>query len=120
MLAEMAEVVYDAKQFGKRLQKLRKSRKITQEELAEKLFLSEDTISNIENGKTTCMPEHLTKICQIFNVSADYFYFDMMKELNNPSNTDMDSIMALLEGRSEFDITRAKQMLQILFASPAA
>ena len=47
----MAEVVYDAKQFGKRLQKLRKSRKITQAELAEKLFLSEDTISNIENGK---------------------------------------------------------------------
>ena len=40
--------------------------------------------------------------------------------MNNPSNTDMDSIMALLEGRSEFDITRAKQMLQILFASPAA
>ena len=116
----MAEVVYDAKQFGKRLQKLRKSRKITQAELAEKLLLSEDTISNIENGKTTCMPEHLTKICQIFNVSADYLYFDMMKELNNPSNTDMDSIIALLEGRSEFDITRAKQMLQILFASPAA
>ena len=116
----MDEITYDAKVFGKRLQKLRKSRKMTQAELAELLFLSEDSISNYENGKTTCMPEHLTKICQIFNVSADYFYFGNMKELKNASNTDLDSIMVLLAGRSEFDMSRAKQMLQLLFASSAA
>ena len=116
----MKNYTYDAKEFGKRLQRLRKRRKMTQVDLAEALHLSEDSISNFETGKTTVMPDHLTKICQIFNVSADYFYFDMMKELNNSSNTDMDSIMALLEGRSDFDISRAKKMLQLLFASPAA
>lgn len=116
----MTDVVYDAKQFGKRLRNLRKDRKITQAELAEKLFLSEDTISNIENGKTTCMPEHLTKICQIFNVSADYFYFDIMKSLKPNYNNNIEGIISQLQECSDFDLSRINQMIQILLSSPAA
>ncbi|HEX7762833.1 MAG TPA: helix-turn-helix transcriptional regulator, partial [Cellvibrio sp.] len=38
------------KQFGKRVQQLRQARKITQEELAEKVGVSIESISNIERG----------------------------------------------------------------------
>lgn len=48
---------------------------MTQQELAELLFLSEESVSNFETGKTMCMPEHVIQMCQIFDVSADYFYF---------------------------------------------
>lgn len=117
---EQINVVYDAKTFGNRLKKLRKSKGITQSVLAEALYLSEDTISNIENGKTTCMPEHLTKICQLFNVSADYFYFDIKKELYNTVNNDLESIICQLQNCSDFDLMRINQMIHILLATPAA
>lgn len=117
---EELSVQYDAKEFGKRLRKIRKRNNMTQEKLAEILYLSVDSISNFENGKSTCMPEHLTKICQIFNISADYFYFEIDSPLKEESNSDIDSIIKLLKTCSEFDITRINQMIQILLAKPIA
>lgn len=111
---------YDAKEFGIRLKTLRKSRGVTQAELAEKLLLSVDTISNIENGKTTCMPEHLTRICQLFNISADYLYFDIKKELHTKMNADLEKIVDVLRKCSDFDLSRINQMIDILLAHPAA
>lgn len=115
----MEKISYDAKLFGKRLKVIRKQNNMTQAKLAERLLLSEDTISNIENGKTTCMPEHLVQMCQIFNVSADYFYFDIMKELM-PSSNNMESIISQLQECSDFDLSRVSQMIQILLSSPNA
>lgn len=66
---------YDAKEFGNRVRIIRKKNKMTQEQLAELLFLSVDSISKIENGKVMCMPEHVVKICQIYEVSTDYLFF---------------------------------------------
>jgi transcriptional regulator with XRE-family HTH domain len=111
-------VQYDAKEFGRRLRKIRKRNKMTQEQLAEILYLSVDSISNFENGKSTCMPEHLTKICQIFNISADYFYFEVDSPLNKGDTSDFDNIIKQLQSCSEFDIGRINQMIQILLAQP--
>ncbi len=66
---------YDAGEFGARIKGLRKKSKMTQETLADLLYLSVDSISRMENGKVMCMPEHLVHICEIFNVSTDYLYF---------------------------------------------
>ena len=63
------------KRLGRRIRTIRKQKKMTQQELAELLFLSEESVSNFETGKTMCMPEHVIQMCQIFDVSADYFYF---------------------------------------------
>ncbi|MBE5934264.1 MAG: helix-turn-helix transcriptional regulator [Lachnospiraceae bacterium] len=46
-------------------------------------MLSVDSVSNIENGKTTCMPEHIMRLYQLFNVSADYFYFGISKNIQD-------------------------------------
>ena len=112
-------VTYDAVKFGKRLRKIRKDNGMTQETLADLLLLSVDSVSNFENGKSTCMPEHLTKICQIFNVSADYFYFEHDKKLA-VDNTPLGSIISKLENCSEFDMERISQMINIILAKPAA
>ena len=68
----MFRYYYDANKVGAQIRKIRKENHMTQEELAAELVLSVDSISNYENGKTTCMPEHMMHICEIFNVSIDY------------------------------------------------
>jgi transcriptional regulator with XRE-family HTH domain len=62
--------------FGKRLRELRKKMKLSQEELAEKLGLSDRTVvANYETqrrGKKNPGFEMLNKLADFFNVSTDY------------------------------------------------
>lgn len=60
------------KEMGERIFNQRKSLKMTQEELAEKLGVSTQMISNLENGKKAIRPENLVKLCEVLNISADY------------------------------------------------
>lgn len=111
---------YDAKEFGSRLRAIRRKNGYTQEQLADLLLLSVDSISNMENGKTTCMPEHMMKICQIFNVSADYFYFHMDKELLQKESENLDSLMMLLKTCSDVEYSKIYRVIKIMLESPAA
>lgn len=60
------------KGMGERIYNCRKLLKLTQEELAEKMGVSTQMISNLELGKKAIRPENLIKLCQVLNVSADY------------------------------------------------
>lgn len=77
----MFEVLYDQAELGKRIKSKRKEYKMTQEDLAQKLEVSRDSISDYERGITQCGCDHLIKLCQIFNVSSDYFLFGYEKKL---------------------------------------
>lgn len=56
---------------------LRKSKNMTQKELADILEIDQSMMSFIENGKRKC-PEHiLHKLTEIFDVSVDYILQDM-------------------------------------------
>lgn len=114
------EVHYDQREFGARLRAIRKKNNMTQEALAEKLMLSVDSISNYENGRTTCMPEHITHLCQIFNASADYFYFGNDKRLKLESNDIVDKVTEILYKCNDFDKDRVYQMILLMLAKPAA
>lgn len=60
------------KKMGERINSTRKSLKMTQEELAEKMDVSIQMISNLELGKKAIRPENMVKLCDSLNVSADY------------------------------------------------
>jgi len=60
------------KEMGERIYNRRKALKFTQEELAEKMNVSTQMISNLELGKKAIRPENLIKLCEVLNVSADY------------------------------------------------
>lgn len=49
----------------------RKAKKLTQTKLAEKLFISEKTISKWENGNGIPDTNTLPKLCEIFEVSLN-------------------------------------------------
>lgn len=57
--------------IGKRLAEIRKSKKFKQIELAEKLNVSQQVISNIERGVTAPDLEQLKKFADIYNISLD-------------------------------------------------
>lgn len=74
--------------FHKRLVDLRKNKDISQEELAEKLYVSRQTISNWERGKTYPDINSLLMISIYFGVSLDYLIkgdVDLMKHQVNQS-----------------------------------
>ena len=59
-------------QMGNRIADRRKELSMTQENLAEAVGLSLQSISCIELGKKGVRPENLIKICEILDVSSDY------------------------------------------------
>lgn len=58
-------------EFNEKLQKLRKDRKLTQEELAEALYVSRTAISKWESGRGYPSIESLKEISVFFSVSID-------------------------------------------------
>ena len=65
---------------------LRKSRKYTQQELAEKLNYSDKAISRWEHAETLPDIETLCKICDIYGVRFEYLLQEEQPEKNNPYN----------------------------------
>lgn len=58
--------------FGNRIEKLRTSYNWTQVQLAQKLNVSKQTVSNWENNNILPSVEMLIKLSKIFSVSTDY------------------------------------------------
>lgn len=58
--------------FGTRLKELRLEKKLTQQELADKLGLVKSSISAYEKSLKYPSVEVLIKMCTCFNVSSDY------------------------------------------------
>lgn len=58
-------------EVGNQIKKYRQSIKLTQEELAEKIYVTRQTVSNWENGKNYPDLNSLIMLCNLFNISLD-------------------------------------------------
>lgn len=77
---------YDKFVTGQRIARRRKSRKLKQTELAEKLGISNNHLSAIENGKENPSLEMLMKICETLEITPDYLLLGTMHSNNIPTN----------------------------------
>ena len=59
-------------EFGNRLRKLRKDRKLTQQQLADLIGVKNSVISFYEVGERTPSPDVLRKMALALHVTADY------------------------------------------------
>jgi transcriptional regulator with XRE-family HTH domain len=59
-------------EIGERIAQLRKSRNLSQEELAEKLLVSRQIVSLWESGKSLPSTDNIKALCAFFDVSADF------------------------------------------------
>ena len=67
------------KLLGKKLQLIRKSKKLTQEQVAEFVGVETSSISNIENGKYYPSAENLDKIIKVLDVKpSEIFTFESL------------------------------------------
>lgn len=57
--------------FGEKLKKLRIGNKLTQDELADKIFVTRTAISKWETDRGFPNMESLKMLCKVFNVSMD-------------------------------------------------
>ena len=60
------------KDMGQRIMVRRKTLRMTQEDLSEKLGVSTQMISNLELGKKAIRPQNLAKVCEVLGLSADF------------------------------------------------
>lgn len=76
--------------FGENVVYYRKKLKITQEELAEKLYVSRQTVSRWENDSFYPDMDTLIKLCDIFNCSMDTLIRGNAEKISNSSNSTSD------------------------------
>lgn len=81
------------KAMGKRICERRKFLGLTQEQLAERIGVSVQMISNLELGKKAIRPENLVKICSVLTVSSDFILTG--KKNADDKNILMDKINSL-------------------------
>ena len=66
--------------MGLRISKRRKELKLTQEQVAEKMNVSLQTISCIELGKKAIRPENLANLCVVLDTTSDYLLLGKKNE----------------------------------------
>lgn len=79
--------------FAEKLQILRKQRNISQEQLAEQLYVTRQAVSKWENGESFPEMENIVRLSEILDVSLDYLMKDNIESISpsngNDSVTDM-------------------------------
>ncbi len=79
-------MVHDLKPIGKRISQCRRDKELTQKELASLINISNNHLSNIENGKTAPGFDTFIDICSVLKADAAYIiggeiYSDINEEI---------------------------------------
>lgn len=97
--------------MGKRLKELRKSKHLTQDNIADMLNISQKTISSAERGLYRLSLEYLLEYCSIFNCSLDYIVSG--KTHDSAISKLPTEIYNILCNGSETEVNRLNKYLQI-------
>lgn len=101
------------KNFGSVVKKLRMSKSLTQEQLAERLDLQMQTITSIETGRSFISCEVLAKLCNYFNVEPSYLFSLNHIDLSENNLNYIKEINRVLKG---FNSEKLEEIFNILLA----
>lgn len=106
--------------IGEKIYKLRNASGLSQEQLAEKLQVSRQSISKWESGNTIPSMDKIVELSKIFGISTDYLLIDEIEDLPSEIVADLDSRktikeVTLEEARSFIEITK-ETMTRIAFS----
>lgn len=99
------------KTFGAHVRRLRRSRGLTQEGLAERADLSVDSIRRIERGAFSPSLDTLDKLCRGLDVSLGTLFAAFERK----RSTELDELCDLLAARSPRELHKAGRILRALF-----
>lgn len=86
--------------LGSRIMQRRKQLCIKQSELAEMLGISDNQISNIENGKSFPKLNNFILLCNILNCNADYLLSGILKNSIEENIIDMIACLSVEEQKT--------------------
>lgn len=86
--------------LGSRIMQRRKQLCIKQSELAEMLGISDNQISNIENGKSFPRLNNFISLCNILECNADYFLSGILKTSIDKNILDMVASLSIEEQKT--------------------
>ncbi len=95
---------YEPKQSGKRIKELRKGMDLTQEQLANEMGMSRESIGRIETGARGISIDQLVVFAEFFHVSTDFILLGKK----------VDSQVGILEGISEEKRELALKILKVI------
>ena len=93
----------DYNKIGVFIETERKAKKITQAKLAEKLFVSEKTISKWENGNGIPDTNSLPKLCEIFGVTINELLNGERIKMEDYTNKAEDKLLDIQKTKEEGD-----------------
>ena len=109
--------MYDIK-INKRIKQIRKEHNVSQQEFGEKLGVSRDVISNIENNRVEVKTVFITHMCEIFNVNKEWLtngtgamYIENKCNRNISEATDL--LMELSIEFQECAINQIKELIKL-------
>ena len=79
----------DYKIISKRIKIARKSSKLTQAELAEKINISTNAVAKLENNLTTASAQTLINIANVLNIDINYLLLNESKINEEKTNVDI-------------------------------
>lgn len=105
--------------LGDKVKLIRKEMKITQQELAKNIGVSQSTIGMIESNKQGASNDTLIKLANALNTTVDYLLSDNIEEIkiNNEDNTyeiEDDDIRRIERARKKMDPKDKEKMMKIL------
>ena len=98
--------------LGMRVKALRKNKKLTQLQLANKLYISESYIALIEADKRNPSMEIVSKLADLFCVTSDYL---INGEVPDSEFMQIKELIGLTKGRSEDEIRSAISLVRAFF-----
>ena len=96
-------------EMGIRIAQRRKELRLTQEQLAEKMGVSLQTVSCIELGKKAIRPENLANLCTCLNVTADYVLYGKRNQQQ------MDDTVSKLSSLTPEEYRVVQSMIELLY-----
>ena len=101
--------------FCDRLKNARKNNNISQKNLAERLYVSQQTIAKWETDKATPNPETITKIADILNVSLDYLLgSEKATQTEQPASQKLKNLIDSYADLSEDEIDQVTNFVAFL------
>ena len=106
---------HDLKECGKRIQQFRQAMNLSQEELAEKLNVSQNTIAKIECGLRRPSIDFLIELSMFFNTSMNYLVFGMHPEDLEKEKTkrEIDEAIEKIDEAIEKLLEQKEELLQM-------
>lgn len=102
----------DAKECGKRIQQLRQERNLSQEQLAEKLNVSQNMIAKIECGLRRPSIDFTIELAEFFETSLNYIWLGVPAEQIDKKR-EIEEAIELIDQMAELLQNKKEELLQM-------